>query len=404
MSPLTDVITIVPRLSPAIDGVGDYSLHLAQALRSQHHINTHFIVCDPNWHGASHLNGFAVHQLPQRSSLTLIQSLEKLHLPNAPILLQFSGYGYAKWACPLWLVDGLEHWKDKHPQSPLLIMFHELYNSLGLPWEHNFWTYFPQLNIAQRLARLCDHCIANTEQYGRRLTQLSCNKHPNPQCLPVISNVGEPRSILPLSDRVRRMVVFGQKGTRARAYQAGYDRLAQACRLLKITEIWDLGDPGEQAWTTIDDIPVRYQGHCSAEAISDILSRSFAAFIHYDSCRLGKSGVFAAYAAHGLVPVVQDSGEQGRNWAIGRSDTAGVSIDGLVPGQHYWKPSLPDASGSRHLAMLQSIATQAHDWYQEHCLSVQAEMFYQQLCDRTGSPPPFTPSLLSHRSATRSTL
>ncbi len=44
MSNLATVIAIVPRLPPAIDGVGDYALNLARQLRKDFNIHTHFIV------------------------------------------------------------------------------------------------------------------------------------------------------------------------------------------------------------------------------------------------------------------------------------------------------------------------------------------------------------------------
>jgi hypothetical protein len=44
---------IIPRLPPAIDGVGDYALSLARQLRHDYDIDTHFII------GVSGISWFA---------------------------------------------------------------------------------------------------------------------------------------------------------------------------------------------------------------------------------------------------------------------------------------------------------------------------------------------------------
>ncbi|MHC5830485.1 MAG: glycosyltransferase family 1 protein, partial [Nostoc sp.] len=60
---LTHITSIVPRLPPAIDGVGDYALNLARQLRKDFNIQTHFIVGNPTWTGAAEIEGFPVSQI-----------------------------------------------------------------------------------------------------------------------------------------------------------------------------------------------------------------------------------------------------------------------------------------------------------------------------------------------------
>ena len=54
MSNLATIIS-VPRLPPAIDGVGDYALNLARQLRKDFNIQTHFIVGNSTWKCAENL-------------------------------------------------------------------------------------------------------------------------------------------------------------------------------------------------------------------------------------------------------------------------------------------------------------------------------------------------------------
>ncbi len=49
MNQPTKVYSIVPRLPPAIDDVGDYALNLARQLRKDFNVPTHFIVGNPTW-------------------------------------------------------------------------------------------------------------------------------------------------------------------------------------------------------------------------------------------------------------------------------------------------------------------------------------------------------------------
>jgi len=41
------IIQIIPKLPPAINGLGDYALNLAGQLKD-YKIKTHFVVCDPD--------------------------------------------------------------------------------------------------------------------------------------------------------------------------------------------------------------------------------------------------------------------------------------------------------------------------------------------------------------------
>ena len=54
MNPQRQIIQIVPKLPPAIDGLGDYALNIARQLYKDFGVKTHFVVGDPAWVGAEH--------------------------------------------------------------------------------------------------------------------------------------------------------------------------------------------------------------------------------------------------------------------------------------------------------------------------------------------------------------
>jgi hypothetical protein len=298
------VVSIVPRLPPAIDGVGDYALSLADSLYKTFGTVSHFIVCDPDWKGESHINRFPIYTLQDRTVVELNHALEKLKKGKLIVLLHLSGYGYAKWAICHWLLKGLQVWKNANPDTFLVTMFHELYNSMGWPWQHNFWVSHSQRRIAQQFAQLTDRCITNCQEYALSLSMLSQGKHQSIPFCPVVSNVGEPKSVLPIIERIPQLVIFGRASNRALLYRKSRSDIEALCQQLDINQIIDIGEPTGLAFGT-SKIPVIETGRLQPLEISQILKKSMLGWLQYDLFFLEKSSVFAAYVSHGLVPVVQ---------------------------------------------------------------------------------------------------
>ena len=201
--------------------------------------------------------------------------------------------------------------------------------------------------------------MTSKQGYAKIISQLSQGKHTTITALPVFSNVGEPEHLLPLVERPRRLVVFGGGGSRSRVYQRSRPAMAQTCRELEIEEIIDIGPELGFEIEPVKGISVVSRGILSAREISCHLSSSVVGFFDYHPEFLAKSGIFAAYCAHKLLPVgVFYEGED---------------VDGLEAGKHYWV-------GDRHhgtmsLSAGQLVADNAYAWYQTHQLSVVAGAF-----------------------------
>ena len=360
MNCLSTVISIVPRLPPAIDGVGDYALNLARQLRQDFNIQTHFVVGNPTWQGASEIDGFKVSQISDSSANNLVELLNGDRA--SPVLLHYVGYGYAQRGCPVWLINALEQWKSQNSEAHLITMFHEIYASSNRPWTSSFWLSSLQKNLAARLAGVSDRCITSGQLYVEIITQISKGKHSQVPFLPVFSNVGEPDQVSPLSERQKQLVIFGGVANRIRVYQESQADLDQVCQTLGIQEILDLGTPTGQTSQSIGSVPILELGQLPAEKISEIMSNAIAGFINYNPDFLSKSGVFAAYCAHGLLPISTKSS---------RSDT-----DGIESGKHYWFPSKSELKDAK---ILEEIANNANCWYSCHSLSVQSKVFSQVL-------------------------
>jgi hypothetical protein len=351
------IIQIVPRLSPAIDGVGDYALNLARQLHKDYGITTHFLISDLNWTGAIKIEEFPVDKLTANSPSHLFYWLSS----SAPstVLLHYVGYGYAKRGCPVWLVEGLERWKVRSRNVSLVTMFHEI-SASGSIWTSSFWLSKIQRNLATRLVRITDHIITSKQFYAQILSQLSQGKHKEIPSIPVFSSIGEPQQVPPLEQRQRQMVIFGGRSNRMRVYQKSSALLNRTCELLGIEKILDIGLSIDLKLSSIKNIPIVKIGQQPAAKVSDILLNSLVGFLDYNPDYLAKSSIFATYCAHGLLPVSAQSST--------------FSIDGIEAGKHYWYPSEQTAI-YKNKAELQAIAHNAYRWYQTHKLSIQAEIF-----------------------------
>jgi hypothetical protein len=354
------VTTIVPRLPPAIDGVGDYAVNLARQLRQDFNVQTSFIIGDASWDGAAEIEGFPVRKIPSRSATALLAALNED--VSSPLLLHYVGYGYEKRGCPSWLVRGLQQWTQVNASRSLVTMFHEI-AAFGPPWTSAFWLSSQQRNLAGKLATVSKSCLTSKQSYAELLRQSSRRQQIEIECLPVFSNIGEPELLHPLERRSRKLVVFGNCKYRRQVYERCLPSLNKICHLLDIQEVIDIGVPTGLNLKEISIFPIREQGVLAAATISEVMQDAIAGFLDFPPpSYLAKSTIFASYCAHGLIPCMINSSP--------------ISIDGLEPGQHYWSD---DLNIQLSLTRGQDIADCAYKWYQAHSLSAQSKLFYHKL-------------------------
>ncbi|MBD1873992.1 glycosyltransferase family 1 protein [Nodosilinea sp. FACHB-131] len=359
-----EICQIVPRLSPSVDGVGDYALNLAHQLRSDFDINTNFVVCDPAWVGDKQLKGFQVDQVGSRSKKSLLAHVSDIN-PGSPILLHYVGYGYAKRGCPTWLVNGLKAWRHQRQQAHLVTMFHET-SAFGPIWTSAFWLSATQRYLVKRLVRLSDRILTNKRSYAELLQSYAPERFVTIPTLPVFSNVGEPQNPSSLFEKTRRLVIFGGRSQRSKVYKDSLEQLRHICRYLDIQQIFDIGPVLDPLPADVDNVPITVAGCLPIEEVSTILSDSIAGFFSYHPAFLGKSTIFAAYCAHRVIPI--------------SATMSDVSEEGLQPGKHYALPEQYNTE-KRDMALMQAIADRAYAWYQVHSLSAQAKAYYTLLSD-----------------------
>lgn len=226
------------------------------------------------------------------------------------IVVHYVGYGYQRRGVPAQLARLLEGPRVARiaKDVKLIVVFHEV-AAFGPPWRSSFWLHPLQRTVARRVLRAANIVVTSLEQYRRLLGALDPAK--SVEVIGIPSTIGEPERVPEPEHREPRLVVFGSDGVRRRAWSAYREELAAAARALDVEEIVDVGsDAG--APESIGGRRVLKLGVTAAAEISELLGRSRGGFLAYPPDFLGKSTVFAAYAAHGVVPVCAWRGRQAR--------------------------------------------------------------------------------------------
>lgn len=279
------------------------------------------------------------------------------HPSTFSLLLHFSGYGYERRGLCFWLLREVEQAKARlGDRLRVVTMFHELFAS-GPPWRSAFWLSALQARIARKLARMSDVIWTNTGSHGRWLRKQVGPSTPV-TVQPVFSTVGEPEQLAPASGRELSLVVFGSPSTRRRALDA-LPPYVESLERHGITEIIEVGTGEASPWTTTVLKP-HFLGRLEKPDLRALLERSAFGLIEYPTDCLGKSTVFAAYAAHGCVSI---------NVAQAADDS-----DGLQAGVHFANLSR-DTAISNHEYSREAMASAARTWYEPNSLPRQATAF-----------------------------
>jgi hypothetical protein len=358
MSGNRQIIQVVPRMTPALCGVSDGALLLAGELEAGFGIETAIAVLNANKTHDVHLP--ILYGTPAQL-LEMCLTLSKVE--PGYLLAHLSGYGYSADGAPTLLAEALEKVKADG-RFRIAVFFHELF-ATGMPWKSAFWYTRRQKRAVRRIAEACDLLITNTRSYLDWLHRETARSSASPiQYMPVFSQVGEAQQNIPFADRDPVMAVFGLGGTRQNAYRE-LSGLGTALRQLGIQEILDIG-PEYEAPGELHGIPVRRMGVLAVTEIARQFSRSTFGFLSYPHTRLTKSGVFAGYCAHGVIPVIA-------------RDFPGQA-DGLEDGVHVLSPRTAAAAQA---SGLESCSIAAWRWYSGHRLHDHAALYARWIGEST---------------------
>jgi hypothetical protein len=350
------ILQLVPKRPPCVCGVRDYAFQLARALQGLE-VQSTFLAGHPagsvvRRDGA----GFVVRSLREQTAEALNEALSRSGVNI--LVLHYVGYGYARRGAPVWLVQGLRRWKSGASQRGLVVMFHEVW-AFGPPWTSSFWLFPLQRALAAELLRLADAFLTNTGLHAARLRRLAPDRSPV-AVLPVPSNIGEPNNPPLIQTREPLAVVFGQHFARERVYAHIADFMP-ILRAAGIEGILDIGPSVSDRAIAQCPLPVTRCGYLQPASASAAMLDARFGLVDYRLDLAAKSGIFAAYAAHGLVPLVRS--------------TTSKEADGLRHGinlVHTCKEPMPGEA-------MQRLAAAAHLWYQDHAVERAALRFAQAL-------------------------
>lgn len=282
-------IQLVPKFPPSVSGVGDYAYLLASELRKSCSWDSTFLVFDNASASSKNVDaGFPITDV-DRSASALESHLDRW---DGPIVLHYVGYGYNKRGCPVWLQYALKRWRAAGGNRVLITMFHELF-AFGPPWRSSFWTSPLQRSIASGLASISDAAISNSAIGVRYLSRVK-----NAIRIPVFSNVGELECLPRWESRNKHLCIFGG-GWYSASKETHKRSLEQICKILEIEKVIWIGKPRSNV--DIEGIPSDRVGILNAGEVSEVMSHSRYAYLDYSKGYMGKSGVFAAFATHGVV-------------------------------------------------------------------------------------------------------
>lgn len=271
---------------------------------------------------------------------------------SGDVVLNFSGYGYHPRGIPTWLVERLVQLRARGSQVG--VFFHELF-ATEPPWRSGFWLGPLQRRIASDLAHLASYWLTNCEAQAQWLRR---NTAPVPhRVLPVFSNVGE-LDARPEA-RSATVVVFGSPSSREQVYRRLDDEFWQWVSREQLS-VHDIGPPiGSPEHHRLCDLRgVHRHGSLPAEQVSEQLAQARFGLLWYPPHVLAKSGVFAAYSAHGVSTILLAESY--------------APHDGLVPNRHFAAGLAAIKEGG---ADAPELGHAAFDWYQPHRIAAHVQAF-----------------------------
>lgn len=338
------LLQVVPSLPPRVDGIGDYALRLALALRERHGVESIFLAADTGWRDEGGLEGFrgvAVSEHTPQALLAAFAQCEQIATQTAltqlaaeplDVLVHVSPYGYEKRGVPTWFVEGWERYAAQQSgthSGRVHSCFHELERTGAPIWSSGFWVPPLQRRLLVRMARLSRVRYTNTEGHRQRLESWGAGRT---DFLPNFSTMPEPRA-LPETPRRRELVVFARQSHRRLTYTQGGRTLRALCQRLGIERIVDIGTPiADLDLAAIAGVPVTVCGHLPPEQVLAAMQQALGTFVWYPAIYLTKSSVHAVASSCGAVTFLYDDSPEEH------------SCPGLEPGLDFL-PITVDAGG-----------------------------------------------------------
>ena len=216
---------------------------------------------------------------------------------GSSILLEFTPLAYSRVGLPWGLL--LRVLSSRLRGGRIVTYFHELPFTNGDTWKRQFAVLL-QRGFCLLLAGLSYQIVINQRGGIHWLAWLRPNS--KPIFLPSCSNIGESQHVLLPSARPCQVAIFGSPGKRRHAHHliadlGGYRKLFGAN-----VNVLDIGEPVDLPSLLQDEVAV--MGSLEPSQVLAHLLHSRFGFFYSEPYQFSKSGVFAAYCAAGVVPII----------------------------------------------------------------------------------------------------
>ncbi|MRX45673.1 hypothetical protein [Pedobacter puniceum] len=326
------ILIISPQYPSATNGLGDYSSIIGEYFKKE------FKVIYVGFKQPEPVEVAPYICIRSFSSLQEILSHHQIDI----IFLNYVNFAYHPKGLPFKLLRELQLIKSKGYK--LCIFFHELNASSHKPWQLVFWTKPLQQYIYKHLLNIADLAFCSNERVRKILAK---HQHPNLYKKAVFANIPESVEPIVFEQRSRSAIVFGTLNRRKKVYENAKE-LNAFIASRNIKEIVDIGPGDVKSVIGYIRCPKRILGKLSASEIAAEFAKHTWALIDYPPSLMEKSGIFAAYAAYGLITYNTDSSDK--------------IVQDLVDGKHY----LSENSLDSPLCDDKTISKNIQLWYEEH--------------------------------------
>lgn len=221
---------------------------------------------------------------------------------DQPVLLEFTPLAYSPIGLPIRLLLQVLRWRQQG--RAVVVYFHEL------PFAGNsglkaLLAVRLQRLYCQLLAMSSTRIIVNQTSGETLFRRVPAER--SPVFLPSCSNIGEAQAPPSYRQRPLRVAIFGSAGKRRHAHAVVASLGGYRALFGEAVEVIDIGD--DLHLPPIVRPEVRCLGPLSAAAVLEQLLRCRFGFFYSEPEQFSKSGVFAAYCASGVVPVIAQAGK-----------------------------------------------------------------------------------------------